>query len=446
MEEKVTWRVWLCNKINSWEWVKRIKSTQWYKTKSKKIKDNKEIIFIILGIIVATMAIGKMMDIPKASFIGGDEDAWLGYWGSIVGIMGAYFVLKIQLKSDNKKHKSETVDNTFFNLLNLHNDILKENTKLIEGISKDLSNMHKELNDEQELLEIKEYVTNNGKKLNSKLNELSETIQIEHELLEEPIIFKIQLSPIKTLDYSTSIEKYLLNSRVTGIDSYSPLYGNFIILKDIKISPQGERYVKELSITEQELFEIDKQKSKYTKEILEKYPTAELIESYEDIIFKSFEKFCIEKDKEITRLIGELFSKEEALKNMVIPFEKIEPHIHKVFENHLVSFGYYFRLFHRIVKFLNENKEQGFITEVQLNNYIGILRAMIDEKTMALIYYNATYLPKGENMKTELRKNHFFGKKDDFNDIERTNTFLTNETLLFDSDYDKLKELTKAYK
>lgn len=389
-----------------------------------------------------------MMDIPKPGFIGGDEDAWLGYWGSIVGIMGAYFVLKIQLKSDNKKYKSETVDNTFFNLLNLHNDILKENTKLIEGISKDLSQMHKEVNNREYRLECEKYAEENHEKLNDKIKELPDNdniIEVKFDLHIESEEFKLDLSPIVDCEYKEIIEEYLITGEISNVDTYIELYGNKIILENNVTDSGYDYYLEELEFSMEELERIAKKNLEYNNHIEKQKENGKSTNTYSEVIDSDYAEYCKQKDIKIKEMIIELFSREEVLKNVIIQFEKIEPHIRKVFENHLVSFGYYFRLFHRIIKFLNENKEQEFITEEQLNNYLGILRAMIDEKTMALIYYNAIYLPKGENMKIELRKNTFFGNKEDFDDSKRKHNFLSNETLLFDVDYDKLKELTKVY-
>lgn len=60
----------------------------------------------------------------------GSDDGWLGFWGgylgAILGLFGAMIVIYIQLNSDEDSRKEEKVDNTFFNLLNLHNEIKKE--------------------------------------------------------------------------------------------------------------------------------------------------------------------------------------------------------------------------------------------------------------------------------------------------------------------------------
>lgn len=62
------------------------------------------------------------------------KEAWLGYWGGIIGsalgVLGAFLILKeqikndkasleVQLESDRVQNKRQQIDNTFFNLLSM---------------------------------------------------------------------------------------------------------------------------------------------------------------------------------------------------------------------------------------------------------------------------------------------------------------------------------------
>ena len=67
-------------------------------------------------------------------------DGWLGFWGSALGVVGAFLILKEQINYDSiamkkqideekEQSKRQQIDNTFFNLLSLHNEqlnVLKE--------------------------------------------------------------------------------------------------------------------------------------------------------------------------------------------------------------------------------------------------------------------------------------------------------------------------------
>lgn len=65
-------------------------------------------------------------------------DGWLGFWGGIIGsaigVLGAFLVLKEQvnydrdtlkeqLKEEKEQYKKQQIDNTFFNLLEMHSSL-----------------------------------------------------------------------------------------------------------------------------------------------------------------------------------------------------------------------------------------------------------------------------------------------------------------------------------
>lgn len=53
------------------------------------------------------------MKIPKPPFIGGSEEGWLGFWGgalgSLIGIMGAYLVMREQINVEKKQKEEELI-------------------------------------------------------------------------------------------------------------------------------------------------------------------------------------------------------------------------------------------------------------------------------------------------------------------------------------------------
>ncbi|WP_396443016.1 putative phage abortive infection protein [Lactococcus lactis] len=60
----------------------------------------------------------------------------IGLIGAILGVLGAYLVMKKQLKAENEQYRKDKVDNTFFNLLGLFQNVRDEldSSKLLDSI------------------------------------------------------------------------------------------------------------------------------------------------------------------------------------------------------------------------------------------------------------------------------------------------------------------------
>lgn len=84
-------------------------------------------VLIILVIICTSVSVQVMMSLPRLWNYAGSPDSWVGFWGSLLGsllgIIGAYLVMSVQLQSDKKQHYEEKIDNTFFNLIDLFQGI-----------------------------------------------------------------------------------------------------------------------------------------------------------------------------------------------------------------------------------------------------------------------------------------------------------------------------------
>ncbi|HAQ2135408.1 TPA: hypothetical protein IXI12_002758, partial [Enterococcus faecium] len=84
------------------------------------------------------------------------------------------------------------------------------------------------------------------------------------------------------------------------------------------------------------------------------------------------------------------------------------------------------RLFHRIIKYINDN-----VKDVETkNNYLGFLRSTINQEEMFVIFYNAAYTNKGNGLLKELQKTTFFG---DTKDLE-VNQHFDTEDLFWEED------------
>ncbi|EOS7802519.1 hypothetical protein EWX86_RS11780 [Enterococcus hirae] len=86
--------------------------------------------------------------------------------------------------------------------------------------------------------------------------------------------------------------------------------------------------------------------------------------------------------------------------------------VEDVLSRHYNEVGAYFRLFHRIIKYINDNLERPEELPIK-NNYLGFLRATLNSKEMLVIFYNAAYTNRGAGLLKELQKTTFFGNRED---------------------------------
>ena len=99
-------------------------------------------------------------------------------------------------------------------------------------------------------------------------------------------------------------------------------------------------------------------------------------------------------------------------RNLQIDEELRKETVENVLSRHYDEVGAYFRLFHRIIKYINDNLDQSEELAIK-NNYIGFLRATVNEEEMLVIFYNAAYTKRGQGLLDELQKTTFFGNRED---------------------------------
>lgn len=92
---------------------------------------------------------------------------------------------------------------------------------------------------------------------------------------------------------------------------------------------------------------------------------------------------------------------------------------------HYSEIGAYFRIFHRIIKYINDK-----VTDEEIKkDYLGFLRATINEKEMLVIFYNAAYTERGKGLLKEIRKTTFFGEHQDLLE-DRTVQHFNSDSLI----------------
>ncbi|MEO2553556.1 putative phage abortive infection protein [Enterococcus casseliflavus] len=328
-----------------------------------------------------------------------NED-WLGYWGGIIGsglgVFGAFLILKeqvdndkdslaTQIQNEREQNRLQQIDNTFFNLLSMYNEqinVLKE-TNEFEGIYKHIK---KELTTAKYKTCLS-YLKNNQNmkiELNELIDQLNEKIKENepnmgqsdfpyykdywidrHEKLSfawynDPVLDQIS----EAIDAVLLIENILNNEMAGKNDPASKIYQKLSKLDD---------YIKELDL---------KKSTVYKRE-------------HEEFLKYSRKGFVIISEENRKQVVDSVLSQ----------------HYNKI--------SSYFKLFHRIIKYLNVNLETNDEGSLK-NNYIGFLRATLNPDEMLVIFYNAAYTSRGAGLLHELQKTTFFGTK---TDIERNQHF-----------------------
>lgn len=66
----------------------------------------KKIIYFVLIVLIISLLVPVMMSLPRFWNYAGSPDSWISFWGSLLGsllgVIGAYFVMNTQLQSDKK--------------------------------------------------------------------------------------------------------------------------------------------------------------------------------------------------------------------------------------------------------------------------------------------------------------------------------------------------------
>lgn len=154
-------------------------------------------------------------------------------------------------------------------------------------------------------------------------------------------------------------------------------------------------------------------------------------------LFKIYENMLDNKD--LTNSLTDLYNSLGTYRNN----PKKEQIITKQYYDSFTKTGDFFRFFYRVLKYITENRNK--MAEGQFENYIGFVRAITDEKTMALIYYNAFYTKAGEKMRTVLIETKFLGNDDNliFHSDGRvvSHNFFTSGTLLWQDDLKRLEDI-----
>lgn len=374
----------------------------------------------------------------------GSDDGWLGFWGgylgAVIGVAGALIAIRIQLSYEKKKfekenasrdnelseekkaRKSEQVDNTFFNLLNLfvsqQNDIILGKDSEHES-NKDLfEDMLNTMRINSTIEYIKQGIEFIYEQKSKLLYVLDKALEASNKFVEE-MIPNITTEEKKILSAMRKDGLTFIEHEIFPGNDFEKVYSEqqrIERIKKLKKIVKGDSQQKsqskdndlDIGQIQSYLCDIIKENNILDSEFLE----------YLSKTFRILDRYTRDEpniDLEITK-------KKNVVESAQDPYRK--------------QVGSYFRIFHRIIKYLNENVDDEQIKK----NYIGFLRANMNENQMAMIFYNISYTERGSGAIEELKGTGFFGEKCELNDIESAH-FFSPETLVWGNyDLKKMQE------
>lgn len=321
------------------------------------------------------------------------EEGWLGFWGGIIGsaigVLGAFLVLKEQvnydrdalkeqLKEEREQNRKQQIDNTFFNLLSMHNEQIND----LKGKNK-FGKVYKELrrNLQSAMSTSLHIYLHDNKDIVTELNKLIQKY-------EEHISKNQHKIPSKHVEeYNNFWTKQRKRPPFIWFTEFNR--GNIadaiddVLLIENMISAIENDNISEISGIISNFRNIDDRIKNFEFEQTETWNTL-----YNNVLEYETNKFT---------LIDEELRKET---------------VENVLARHYDEVGAYFRLFHRIIKYINDNLDQSEELAIK-NNYIGFLRATVNEEEMLVIFYNAAYTKRGQGLLDELQKTTFFGNRED---------------------------------
>lgn len=388
--------------------------------------------FIFIVLIPLFVQYGIDMDTEHK----GSDDGWLGFWGgylgAIFGVAGALIAIRIQLSYEKKKfekekasrdnelleekkaRKSEQVDNTFFNLLNL---FISQQNLLISETSED-KNIFEEMLDiiwlgseYQYIKETKKIFYSRKIELLSVLNKAiasSEAFIREKESLlsEEELLI---IERVKSEGRSVTRPNDISNNNLIAIHVEIQ---RIHLINEFKLKIEENQYLKFLKLIN---FDIE---------------IKNIVEDIRNILLFD-EEILMDEDSILflNNLINDLFEYRKLRPNIELTFKEKRQVVELAEEPYRNKVGSYFRIFHRIIKYLNENVDDKEIKK----NYIGFLRANMNEDQMAMIFYNIQFTNRGSGAIKELRGTEFFGEESELIDMESAH-FFSPETLIWGID------------
>lgn len=345
------------------------------------------------------------------------EEGWLGFWGGIIGsaigVLGAFLILKeqvnsdrealkVQLEEERNQNKQQQIDNTFFNLLDMHIN-LKNNFELNKYFDGFYNSML--FKSEEKIIQLGNSMVLHDQKILKNLDLLwDEYIEkMKKNILE----LEVNLDDIP--QSRRKVAPYLIN----------------------KLSEQADPKTEE----EEQIFMKASIMSNHIEEIIDLIDVVKRNEEQTSLMDKLNKIYdnAILIDSEVRENLSNLIDtvkvynvSDPNLKLIINETDKVEI-ITKVSDLYNSYLGSYFRLTHRILKYINQNVKDESIK----NNYLGFFRATIDENELLVIFYNAYFSKRGKGLGSELAKTSFFGKEGELGEKDNFVQHFNRDKLLW---------------
>ncbi|MGL5685157.1 MAG: putative phage abortive infection protein [Vagococcus fluvialis] len=444
------------------------KKTLSIKEKRYKKVERYNLIFILILLVTIVLLVAPFIpswtsfenfDWKFIPIISGIESyyAAIGILASVLSIWGAFYAVRIQIEKDKENFQAEieltkeinlqtVIDNTFFNLFDMYNNILTEKEEL-------LTNMYNEIEEfkKREQFFEKKWVENNKfeieDKINTQLDRLNtmtsygvKVVRIDLKLDSELIDFLFN----RNIDDPKYYVGNLLNSRLCDIEKsiHSISNDKSKIMKKEKVN-EARKFIKETKSFDfpEEYYEYPKDKHGKIEAIQRMYKEVEYdeaekgLEAFKEITYEQKLSYYLDKIYKLRESIDADYS---------IEFDKkLHSFIKEVFNDNFSETGNFFRFFYRVLKYIKDNK--GDIELNQYRNYIGFIRGITDEKTMAMIYFNSFYTKNGIKMKQLLIDTNFLGDNGNLEyDAENNlvkHSYFSKGTILSTKDLEKLEDI-----
>ncbi|HIB1875339.1 TPA: putative phage abortive infection protein [Enterococcus faecium] len=273
---------------------------------------------------------------------------------------GTYWMVRIQIKSEKEARVEEKVDNTFFNLLSLHNEQLNNLKKqdVFKKIHKDFEAF---LNNA--LLEAgRNYLENNFDKVTEVLNDIKK----EYELFLNRNENKLS-------------ERYKRKYKVKWKQKHEPIILSVTVGEDKELLLYSE-----IADATKHIIKIEKIINNNIDAINGS------VYAFFQNIKRDLENLKIDVPDSLNNLI-DILDRYSMREYDLLTEDERRSAIEEALSSYHSVTGSYFRLFHRIIKYINDN-----VKDVETkNNYLGFLRSTINQEEMFVIFYNAAYTNKG---------------------------------------------------